>query len=67
MKKCPICENKVKEIIYGFPSQEFNEDDYILGGCLLLGVNPRYYCPKCDVYYDKDLKKIGSEEEDNEE
>ncbi len=45
---CKKCGSEMKRIVYGFPSSmPDEEDDYVLGGCLIMPGAPRYSCPKC--------------------
>ncbi|MBI1883479.1 MAG: hypothetical protein HYS08_04645 [Chlamydiae bacterium] len=54
MPACPVCgssENVVR-IVYGYPSEklmkEADEGKVKLGGCVIGGADPRFYCKKCD-------------------
>lgn len=45
---CKECGTEMKRIVYGFPSRmPDEEDDYVLGGCVIMPGAPRYSCPKC--------------------
>lgn len=61
MKKCPNCNNKLVEIVYGLPSVELMEKalkkEVSLGGCIIIGDTPRYHCLKCNKKYYEDLKE----------
>lgn len=53
MKKpiCPNCKTSqnVSEIVYGLPSREPREDEnVILGGCMIFEGQPNWVCTKCD-------------------
>jgi len=52
MKKnpnCKTCGQQLKRIVYGFPSSmPTEEDNWVLGGCVVTGDDPQYYCPNCD-------------------
>ena len=46
---CPTCGVRMKSIMYGFPSHmPTEEDDYVLGGCVVFSGMPRFTCPTCD-------------------
>ena len=47
---CPKCneKGKVKEILYGMPSEDYNEDKYVLGGCCITDNDPEIQCTACD-------------------
>ena len=61
MKKCPKCNNKLTEIVYGMPSSELFEaeerGEVILGGCCVSDDDPKYHCKKCNLGFSRDLKK----------
>ena len=61
MKKCPNCNNKLVEIVYGLPTVELMEKalkkEVSLGGCIIIGEMPRYHCLKCNKKYYEDLKE----------
>ena len=61
MKKCPNCNNKLVEIVYGLPTVELMEKalkkEVSLGGCIIIGDMPRYHCLKCNKKYYEDLKE----------
>jgi hypothetical protein len=45
---CTKCGSEMKRILYGFPSRMPDEDDdYVLGGCVILPGAPQFSCPKC--------------------
>ncbi len=45
---CKKCGSEMKRIVYGFPSSMPDEDDdYVLGGCVIMPGAPQYSCPKC--------------------
>jgi len=46
---CPKCNEmgKVKEILYGMPSEDFNQDKYVLGGCCITDNDPEIQCTAC--------------------
>ena len=50
----------VRYIIYGLPGEEafklVENKKAILGGCMITGNNPKYYCSKCKKSYYKNLK-----------
>jgi len=44
---CPQCgEVGLQKIIYGMPSDDFNFDKFIVGGCIVSEAN--IGCPKCE-------------------
>lgn len=47
---CPKCNEigKVKEILYGMPSEDYNQEKYVLGGCCLSDGDPEIQCTNCD-------------------
>jgi hypothetical protein len=47
---CPKCNamGKVKEILYGMPSEDYNQDKYVLGGCCIEENDPEIQCTECD-------------------
>jgi len=47
---CPSCSSpQVKEIIYGLPDVEnFDFDQFEVGGCCVTGEDPRYKCMRCE-------------------
>ncbi len=52
MKSCPQCKsNMIIDIIYGYPSDELQDDSskgkVELGGCLIEPYNPEYKCKSC--------------------
>lgn len=45
---CPTCGERMKWIMYGFPSGPPPEDaDYVLGGCVIFAGQPKFICPTC--------------------
>ena len=47
---CPKCNEmgKIKEILYGMPSEDYNQTKYILGGCCITDNDPEIQCTNCD-------------------
>ena len=49
---CPKCNEmgKVKEILYGMPSEDYDQEKYVLGGCCVdsEGKDPEISCTNCD-------------------
>jgi hypothetical protein len=47
---CPKCNEmgKVKEILYGMPSEDYNQNKYVLGGCCVEENDPEIQCTECD-------------------
>jgi hypothetical protein len=47
---CPKCNEmgRVKEILYGMPSEDYNQDKYVLGGCCIEENDPEIQCTACD-------------------
>ncbi len=47
---CPKCNQmgKVKEILYGMPSEDYNQDKYVLGGCCIEDNDPEIQCIACE-------------------
>ena len=47
---CPKCNamGKVKEILYGMPSEDYNQEKYVLGGCCITDDDPEIQCTNCD-------------------
>ena len=49
---CPKCNEmgKVKEILYGMPSEDYDQEKYVLGGCRVdsEGKDPEISCTNCD-------------------
>ena len=71
-KKCPNCEGKLIEIIYGMPTCEVGEKakkgELFLGGCIIEEDNPpKYHCNNCRRSYYEDLKSYIKEENNFEE
>jgi hypothetical protein len=45
---CKKCGSEMKRVVYGFPSRMPDEDDdYVLGGCVIMPGAPQFSCPKC--------------------
>ena len=46
---CPRCGKKavLQRILYGLPSEEFDHDRYISGGCVVSDDSPEIACVKC--------------------
>ena len=49
MEICPKCKSSsgVREIIYGFPSEEPNEEVFAVGGCTVSENDPSKICIEC--------------------
>jgi hypothetical protein len=47
---CPKCNEmgKIKEILYGMPSEDYNQTKYVLGGCCITDNEPEIQCTNCD-------------------
>ncbi len=47
---CPKCNEmgKLKEILYGMPSEDYNQDKYVLGGCCIEENDPEIQCTVCE-------------------
>lgn len=47
---CPKCSEmgKIKEILYGMPSEDYNQTKYVLGGCCVSDNDPEIQCTNCD-------------------
>ena len=58
--KCPNCNNKMTKIVYGMPSNElfelYEKGIICLGGCIITGNDPIYYCSNCKRKYFDNLK-----------
>ena len=68
-KNCPKCNKRLSLILYGLPSQELIDNipnDVILGGCMLMGNDPKYYCSNCNTYFLDDLSEHTFEDDTNE-
>jgi hypothetical protein len=48
-QNCPRCKKptKVKKIIYGMPSDDFNFEKYEVGGCCIEENSPTHLCTEC--------------------
>jgi hypothetical protein len=45
---CKKCGSEMKRVVYGFPSSmPDKDDDYVLGGCVIMPGAPQFSCPKC--------------------
>ena len=46
---CPKCNEmgKVKEILYGMPLSDYNQEKYVLGGCCITDNDPEIQCTAC--------------------
>lgn len=47
---CPKCNEmgKVKEILYGMPLSDYNQEKYVLGGCCITDNDPEIQCTACE-------------------
>jgi len=49
---CPSCSEPghVKEILYGMPSEDYDQEKYVLGGCCVdpEGTDPEISCTNCE-------------------
>lgn len=47
---CPKCNEmgKIKEILYGMPSEDYNQEKFVLGGCCITDNDPEIQCTSCD-------------------
>ncbi len=50
---CPKCgSRRTRPIVYGYPSWELfqaeERGEVTLGGCVITGDDPMWYCPDCD-------------------
>lgn len=63
--KCPNCNSKLVNIIYGMPDTDALEKakngKLFLGGCMIEDKNPKYHCNKCRRSYFADLKEYINE------
>lgn len=61
MLKCPVCGEKLVEIVYGLPALELmekaNNKEVCLGGCCIIGGIElvKFHCFKCNKNFYKDL------------
>lgn len=54
-ERCLHCEHEtLKEVLYGEPSEEVDQDDVILGGCCIDEDSHNWECPKCHARYRDD-------------
>lgn len=46
---CPKCNAKgeIREILYGLPAGDYNEEKFVLGGCDISDDNPEIKCLGC--------------------
>lgn len=57
--KCDTCGSTLKRIVYGMPSRMPEEnDDWVLGGCMVTGDDPEFSCPVCDIETELDEAEI---------
>ena len=58
---CPICNNKLVDIIYGMPCgdtliKKAQAKKIYLGGCMINTYNPIFHCYHCDKdFYKEDI------------
>lgn len=47
---CPKCNEmgKIKEVLYGMPSEDYNQEKFVLGGCCISDNDPEIQCTNCD-------------------
>ena len=47
---CPKCNAKgeIREILYGLPAGDYNEEKFVLGGCDISDDNPEIKCVGCE-------------------
>ena len=59
--KCPNCDNKMVEIVYGMPVgdtiDKAKKGEVFLGGCIVEDFQPKYHCNTCRRSYSKDLNE----------
>ena len=61
MLNCPVCKERLVEIVYGLASPELmdkaNKKEVCLGGCCIIGgiELAKYHCFKCGKNFYKDL------------
>jgi len=50
-RKCPTCKQTgtIRTIVYGMPMGPVDESKFVLGGCVMDEVNPKYHCVSCDT------------------
>jgi hypothetical protein len=57
--KCPECGAKnAKKIVYGLPSAEMDEDNVIMGGCLVSFDNKNYHCVECEHEFNSKAQEV---------
>lgn len=49
---CPKCNEmgKIKEVLYGMPSEDYNQEKFVLGGCCISDNDPEIQCTNCDWF-----------------
>ena len=49
-RKCPNCKSSdgMRIYIWGMPAGEPDESKYVLGGCTIIGDEPKYKCVTCE-------------------
>lgn len=59
IKRCPNCNNKLLDIVYGMPDYTIGEKamkgEIFLGGCMISDNDPIYHCNHCRRSYFKNL------------
>lgn len=61
-RRCPYCNSlNIKEYLYGEPTNDYDREKYVLGGCEISLDNPRYKCSDCgkDIYIKHDIEIPG--------
>jgi hypothetical protein len=50
-RKCPSCKQvgTIRTILYGMPLYPVDESKFVLGGCVMDEINPKYHCVSCDT------------------
>lgn len=67
LKKCPLCNGQLVDILYGFPTfeafQKAEREELYLGGCcVIVGIEQAvYYCYSCDRKFFEDLSEKAEE------
>lgn len=60
--KCPLCNEKLVDIVYGLPTVELMDKsknkEVCLGGCVIMaGVEiPKFHCFKCNNDFNQNLQ-----------
>ena len=66
--KCPICNEVMVQIVYGFPNIETGnlakQRMVFISGCCISEDSPDYHCYKCRKSFSKDFKTIIDEDDD---